>query len=72
MVGRAECVGLLYSMLGKGWSRWDWMECVGMLYRCLGIACSVRYMIYYAASLLFLLCFIVLLYCMISYPCGAF
>ena len=48
-----ECVELLYSMLGFGLSKWDWVECVGMLCRCLGIACSVWVVIYYAASLLF-------------------
>ena len=65
-VGRVECVELLYSMWGFGLSKWDWVECVGMLSGCLGIACSVWVVIYYAAFLFFLLCFVVLLSCMIS------
>ena len=48
------------------------VECAGMLCRCLEIACSVWVVIYYAALLLFLLCFVVLLSCVISWAYTGF
>ena len=59
-------------MWGFGLSKWDWMECVGILCRCLGIACSVCYMIYYAAFLFLTLVFCSLLSCVISCARGGF
>ena len=63
--GGAECVGIAYSMWGKEWSRWDWVECVGLLGRCVIFLCSAWVVIYYAASLLLKLGFCVLPSCVI-------
>jgi hypothetical protein len=58
--------------VGKGLSRWDWIECAGILCRCLGIACTICYMIYYAAFLFLTLVFCSLLSCVISWALCVF
>ena len=70
--GEVECVGNVYSTWEKGLSAWKMMECVGIMCRCVIISCSAWVRVYYAASLLFLLCFVVLLSCVISWALRVF